>query len=243
VLDGLREIRDGLGDGHQMGIGSLWTGSKLMPGPFGGFDGGTAGYAGGISVDQKIASMLSLDTVYKSLELGVMTGKTANIWTRMCYAGPGQPVAPEDNPKALFDRLFGAAATEKRKAERRSVIDMVKGDLESRKARYGGSDRTKIEAHLEAIRAIELRNDTPIPVCHAPTLDLGFDFYKNDNFPQVSSRQIDQLVVALSCDLTRVATCNGRHRAACSGFPGSVRRARTTTFRTSATAIRRWWRK
>src|SRR5262245_2184679 len=43
VLDGLRMIRKGLGDGHQMGMGGLWTGSELLPGPFGGFDGGTAG--------------------------------------------------------------------------------------------------------------------------------------------------------------------------------------------------------
>lgn len=210
ILDGMRVIRQGLGDGHQMGMACMWTGNQLLPGPFQGGDGGTAGYSGGISVDQQIANAVGNETAYKSLEFGVMTGG-ANNWTRMCYAGPDQPVAPEDNPQAMFDRLFAdldvdPAGMEKLKAERRSVIDLVKGDLEGLSARYGSGDKMKIDAHLEAIRAIEMRNEAAVPACEVPTLDLGFDFYANDNFPEVSSRQIDQLVMSLACDMTRVAS-------------------------------------
>jgi len=210
MVDGMRVVRNGLGDGHQMGMACLWTGNTLLPGPFEGGDGGSAGYSGGISVDQQIANAVGSETAYKSLEFGVMTGG-ANNWTRMCYSGADQPVAPEDNPQAMFDRLFGEldvdpAQIEKLKAERRSVIDLVKGDLTTLTSRYGGGDKMKIEAHLDAIRAIEMRNEAATPVCEKPVLDLGFDFYSNDNFPMTSTRQIDQLVMALACDLTRVAS-------------------------------------
>jgi hypothetical protein len=208
ILDGLEVIRQGLGDGHQMGMACMWTGNQLLPGPFEGGDGGTAGYAGGISVDQHIANAIGGETLYKSLEFGVQTGG-ANNWTRMSYTGPDQPVAPEDSPQAMFDRLYadlGVDTTqiEKLKAERRSVIDLVKGDLESLTTRYGGGDRTKVEAHLDAIRAIEQRNEAAVPVCDEPVLDLAVDHQANDMFPTVSRLQIDMLVMAMACDLARV---------------------------------------
>ncbi|MFO0631543.1 MAG: DUF1552 domain-containing protein [Nannocystaceae bacterium] len=210
VLDGLEVIRQGLGDGHQMGMGSLWTGSQLLAGDFMGGDGGFAGYAGHASVDQAIAQVIGATTPYRSLEFGAQTGG-ANVWTRMCYAGPNQPLPPEDNPQAMFDRLFAdigmdPQGIEQLKSERRSVIDLVKGDLESLQSRYGGDDRIKIEAHLDAIRAIETRNEAAVPSCEQPALDLAFDPFANDNFPAVVQRQIDLMVMALACDLTRVAS-------------------------------------
>ncbi len=210
ILDGLRVIRQGLGDGHQMGMGSLWTGSQLLPGDFMGGDGGFAGYAGHASVEQYVAQNLGAATPYQTLEFGAMTGG-ANVWTRMSYTDANQPVAPEDNPQAMFDRLFAdlgmdPQGIERLKAERKSVIDLVKGDLTSLQNRYGGDDRIKIEAHLDAIRAIEMRNDTAVPTCDTPMIELGFDPYSNDNFPETVQRQIDQMVMAMACDLTRVAS-------------------------------------
>ncbi len=211
ILDGLEVIRQGLGDGHQMGMGSLWTGSQLLPGEFeGGGGAGFAGYAGHPSVDQVVANTIGIDTPYKSLEFGVQTGG-ANVWTRMSYADANQPLPPEDNPQAMFDRLFAdldvdPAGIDRLKAERRSVIDLVKGDLVSLESRYGGSDRVKVEAHLDAIRAIETRNEAAVPSCDKPTIDLAFDPFANDNFPAVTQRQIDLMVMALACDLTRVAS-------------------------------------
>jgi Protein of unknown function (DUF1552) len=210
ILDGLRVIRAGLGDGHQMGMGSLWTGSQLLPGDFMGGNGEFAGYAGHSSVEQYVAQNLGAATPYQTLEFGAQTGG-ANVWTRMSYTDANQPVPPEDNPQAMFDRLFAdlgmdPQGIEKIKAERRSVIDLVKGDLDRLQGKYGGDDRIKIEAHLDAIRAIETRNEAVVPVCDTPVLDLGFDPFENDNFPEVVQRQIDQMVMAMACDLTRVAS-------------------------------------
>jgi hypothetical protein len=205
VLDGLEVIRQGLGDGHQMGMGSLWTGSKLLSGNFSG-----AGYAGHASVDQVIANAVGGDTPYRSLELGVQTGG-ANVWTRMSYAGANQPLPPEDDPQAVFDRLFAGldadpAGVERLSAERKSVIDLVKADLASLQPHYGASDKVKVEKHLDAIRAIETRNAAGAPTCDVPQVDLSMDPFANDNFPVTVRRQIDLMVMAMACDLTRVAS-------------------------------------
>ncbi|MCA9705644.1 MAG: DUF1552 domain-containing protein [Myxococcales bacterium] len=212
VLDGLERSRDGVGDDHQKGMAQLWTGSRLLEGTeFAGGDGSTAGWGGGISVEQHIANAVGNQTPYQSLEFGVQT-QGASVWSRMSYAGANQPIAPEDSPDAMFDRLFAdfdvdATVLEKLKAERRSVIDLVKGDLDSLMAKHGSSnDRLKIEAHLDSIRAIEQRNESAVPSCEIPAAPGGVDAGSNDNFPMISQLQSDLMAMSLACDMTRVAS-------------------------------------
>ena len=211
-IDGMRVIRNGPGDGHQKGMGCLWTGNRLLEGGDfqGGGDSGTVGWGGGISVDQEVANAVGGEAPYNSLEFGAQTGG-ATVWSRMSYAGSNQPIAPEDSPQAMFDRLFAdlgvdTTAIEQLKAERRSVIDLVKGDLESLSSKYSADDKLKIDAHLEAMREIERRNDLATPTCEVPQQDLAPDHNQNDNFPAVSRLMIDQMVMSLACDLTRVAS-------------------------------------
>jgi len=212
VLDGLEVSRDGVGDGHQKGMGHLWTGSRLLEGgEFGGGNGGSAGWGGGISVDQHIANAVGTETAYKSLEFGVQT-KGANVWSRMSYSGPNQPIAPEDSSSAMFDRLFAGldlSASEMAKlvARRQSVIDVVKGDLDKIMLDHGSTeDRIKLESHLESIRAVEQRVNADVPACEPPGAPGGMDEGANDNFPEVAKRQMDLLAMSLGCDLTRVAS-------------------------------------
>jgi hypothetical protein len=212
VLDGLEVSRDGPGDGHQKGMGILWTGSRLLEGTeFAGGDGSSAGWGGGISIDQHIAQTVGAETPYQSLEFGVQT-QGASVWSRMCYAGGDQPLAPEDNPQAMFDRLFAdydvdASELERLKAQRQSVIDLVKGDLDSLLLRHGSAnDKLKIEAHLESIRAIEMRNQAEVPACEIPAAPGALDHQANDNFPMVSQLQSNILAMSLTCGLTRVAS-------------------------------------
>ncbi len=109
ILDNvdMESANHGVGDGHQKGMGSLLTGAELQPGTLfqGGGDSGTAGWADGVSVDQYIAQRLTSGEPYRSLELGVCVGGS-NIWSRMCYSAPGQPIPPENSPANVFNRLF-----------------------------------------------------------------------------------------------------------------------------------------
>ena len=205
VVDGLRVIHNGPGDAHQRGMGGLWTGSTLLS-----TEDDAVGFAGGMSIDQCVADAVGDDTPYRSLEFGAQTGG-ATVWSRMSYAGPNSPVAPENDPRAMFDRLFadlGVSATEleRTRSERRSVIDLVRADLRTLRGRSSGRDRIKLDAHLDAIRQIERRNELSGPPCGHPVQDPLAAASGNDNFPLVCDQMIDQVVTALACDLTRVAS-------------------------------------
>jgi HD-GYP domain-containing protein (c-di-GMP phosphodiesterase class II) len=65
-----------------------------------------AGLAGGISVDQAIANSIGGGTKLKSLELGVEAGSTGTVWGYSAYSGANQPLPPDNNPVAVWNRVF-----------------------------------------------------------------------------------------------------------------------------------------
>jgi hypothetical protein len=214
VVEGLeqRSTADGPGDGHQKGMGHMLTGTPLQTGDdFTGGNGEPAGWAGGISIDQHVANTIGMETRFKSLELGVQV-HGATVWTRMNYAGPGQPLPPENDPAQVFERLFGDLNEDPQelariRARRRSVLDFVVGDLNALMPRLGAEDRAKVDQHMTAVRALEQRLAAgPLASCQVPTIDAPPDFMANDNFPAVGQLQMDLLVLALACDMTRVAS-------------------------------------
>ncbi|MES1183412.1 MAG: DUF1552 domain-containing protein, partial [Myxococcales bacterium] len=87
IIDGVDQTGEG-GDGHKNGMQGMLTGQTLNPGAFKGGDGSTAGWANGISVDQRIAQVIGTQTKLKSLELGVQSGNDENNWNRMSLLGP-----------------------------------------------------------------------------------------------------------------------------------------------------------
>lgn len=209
VVSGLGMFSGG-GDkkGHNRGTGTLWTGVAPADG-----NDGDSGYGSGISVDQEIARLLKSPTKFATVEVGVQVKATLPRG-RMIYAGPGQPIPPEDSPTKLFTRMFGdfgegQGELEKLRARRKTVIDAIKGDFDALSAKVGAADKQKLDAHLTAVRAIELRLDnlqeTPAS-CVVPDAPGYIDFKKNENFPLLGQVQMDLLVMALACDLTRVAS-------------------------------------
>jgi len=217
IIAGLFQ-QGGGGDGHQNGIGGMLTGQSLNPGPFqGGANSGTSGWAAGISVDQRIAAAVGGGTRFRSLELGVQVASADN-WSRMSYAASDRPVPPEESPVAAYTRLFAAAGASpaelmRMRARRRSVLDAVLGQFTTVSARVGTADRARLDAHATSIREIERRLDAqgmPGGACRDPGAPaapaLPTDLTANDNYPAVGTLQMDLLVMALACDLTRVAS-------------------------------------
>src|SRR5690242_17352141 len=81
-------------DNHEAGMAAMLTG---------GGDATTA--SAGMSVDQFVASKIGDGDKLRSLEIGVQTSAWGgNVQTRMSYAGPGQYVPPDDDPKSVFSR-------------------------------------------------------------------------------------------------------------------------------------------
>ena len=108
VLDGVDALSayHGPGDAHQKGTGQALTGTELQEGHFKGSTDFTAGWADGISIDQKIADAIAGSTKFRSLEFGVRV-KGATVSSRISYRGPAEPLPPETDPSAAFRRIFG----------------------------------------------------------------------------------------------------------------------------------------
>lgn len=168
------------------------------------------------SVDQYVAARIGGGTRFRSLSFGVQTSAWgANAQTRMSYAG-GQLVHPEDSPANAFTRLFGAVAggpmeQARLRRRRQSILDAVRGDLGALKSRLGAEQATKLDAHLSALRSMEIGLDAPPTGSGCTTPVLSMDAQDPSNFPAITRAQLELMVAALACDMTRVATIQLAH--------------------------------
>src|SRR5213083_1976858 len=138
VISGLDDINanagpDGAGD-HARAGGTFLTGVRIKK---------TAGsdiYAGA-SIDQVVAQQIGHVTRFPSLELtcdavrksgNCDSGYSCAYGYNLAWRSPTQPVAPEPNPRLLFERLFGAGdhgerakSLVLRQQQQRSILDFV----------------------------------------------------------------------------------------------------------------------
>lgn len=218
TLHGVNDKIRGDGDSHMRGIACLLTGIELYPGDVQGGSHTPAGWAKGISLDQHLKTLLQADettrTRFGSLEFGVMVPERADTWTRLCYAGPNQPVSPIDNPYRMFDKLYGQVKNRQTVA---SVLDSLHADFQKVQSYLSVEDRHLLEQHAAMVRQLELEikqeqqltesTDADVAdVGHAvPELTEGVR-RDNDNMPQLSKMQIDLMVNAFAADFNRIAT-------------------------------------
>jgi len=214
LFDGvdLKAAQAGPGGPHQRGMASVLTGQVITEGDFVGGDGRRAGWAGGPSIDQYAARRLEPDTALSTLELGVRS-KESVPRGRMIYRDREQPVPPINDPMVAYARLFGDRMVERDPAtiarmlkRRRSVLDAVSGDFAELYGRVTDVDRQKLEQHATSLRnleqrlgAIAARPDNCVP--DAP--DAFADPMLSDYYQDIMRAQIDIMVNALACDLTR----------------------------------------
>jgi hypothetical protein len=215
-IDGVDMTAAGEGPGgpHQRGMATVLSGAVISHGDFVGGDGRRAGWGGGISVDQYLAQRLQPGTALSSLELGVRV-KEAIPRGRIVYRGSDQPVPPENDPVAAYGRLFGTTGVlggpnemERRLVRRRSILDAVKGDFAALSQVVASIDRLKLEQHADALRDLERRlgviADRPdhcMPAAPASMEVMGEAEYRD-----LLRAQIDVMVNAMACDLTRIGS-------------------------------------
>ncbi|MFT3928498.1 MAG: DUF1552 domain-containing protein [Myxococcales bacterium] len=197
------------GGPHMKGPGAMLTGGSLMAGSFTG-SGGPAGYADRISVDQLIANRFGANTKFPSLEFGVRIEGQEPLRV-ISYRGANQPNTAVDDPWKMYERIFADAklsASELARVltERRSVLDFLKDDITRLQSRMNSDDKARLEAHLSGVRGIEQRLAHAGDACAPPTLPARIDTRAMENFPTVGSLQMDLMLLAHACDLTRVST-------------------------------------
>ena len=209
ILRGLSNKVRGDGDGHMRGMSCLLTGIELFPGNIQGGSDSPAGWASGISIDQKIKDFFQsrpeTRTRFGSLEFGVGVTDRADPWTRMSYAGPNRPVAPISDPYQMYQKLYGQL---KDKEDLRSVLDAVRDDLKKVGKLISVEDRRLLAEHEALVRQMEneiAAAGTQKLRAAPPVLETGIAD-QNDNVPRLSRMQIDLLVNSFVNDMVRVAT-------------------------------------
>jgi Protein of unknown function (DUF1552) len=189
---------------HAEGMTGLLTGALIND---------PAEYSLHPSVDQLIAKAIYRGEPLRSLELGVQSqagfgaGGNASV---MVYGATGK-IQPEDDPRAVFRRLFGTATSPqelaRQKAENKSILDFVRGDLAVVRQQVSATDAQKIEAHAEGLRVLEER----LQKIGTQQCDTGKEpqvgaVADNANFGTIASLQMDMAALALKCQVTRVVT-------------------------------------
>lgn len=218
VLGGLEHANanagnDGGGD-HARGNGVFLTGVRINK--------SATDVRAGISIDQVIANQVGHLTRFPSLELtcdanrksaDCDSGYSCAYQYNISWQSPTTPMTPENNPRLVFERLFGAGAhgertanAQRRMQDRRSVLDFVMDDARRMQNRLDASDRSKLDQYLTGVRDIEARIQkterfgpgldpvlpTPagIPATHVEYVQLMYDM----------------MLLAFQTDSTRVAT-------------------------------------
>jgi hypothetical protein len=121
----------------------------------------------------------------------------------------------ERDPVALFTRLFGergASTADPLVDHRKSILDFVRGDATRLRARVGMADRQRLDEHLTSLREVEQQVQT---VATAPGMPAGACGPPADLDPSAVTAPLSNeqarllmrmMVMALACDMTRVAT-------------------------------------
>jgi hypothetical protein len=175
----------------------------------------------GISMDQIAAKELCRQTQLASLELALDfkdaagtadTGLSRAYCNTISWSSAGTPLPMENNPRAVFERLFGDTGSTApqvrlaRIAQERSILDSVTDKINSLEKTLGTSDRAKLGEYLEGVRAAERRiqvserqGNRQLPVIEHPA---GIP----PTFIEHAKLMFDLYALAYQCDLTRVVT-------------------------------------
>jgi hypothetical protein len=197
------------GGPHMKGPGAMLTGGSLLAGSFSG-SGGPAGYADRQSVDSYIAGRIGKTTQFPSLEFGVrITGQEP--LKVISYRGPNQPNTAVDDPFQMYSRIFANAnlsdaELKKLIADRQSVLDFLKDDIKRLESRVNSDDKAKLEAHLGGIRGIEQGLANSANACKPLMMPAKYDVHAMEKFPDAAKLQMDLMLLAQTCGMTRVST-------------------------------------
>ena len=175
----------------------------------------------GVSVDQLLARDAGRHTQLASLELAIESGETAGACdvgfacaytNTISWRSANTPLPTENNPRVVFERLFGDTGSTDPNARRarirqdKSVLDSVIQEAAALKGSLGPGDGVKLVEYLDAIRDVERRieraeeqSGRELPVIDHPA---GVP----DSFDEHVRLMCDLQVLAYQADLTRVVT-------------------------------------
>ncbi len=175
----------------------------------------------GISMDQIAAKAFERETQLSSLQLTVDdaslvgacdVGYSCAYSSTLSWLTPTLPLMAENNPRVVFERLFGvndstdARARASRLQQDRSILDSVTDRVKTLQRKLGAADNRKVNDYLASLRDVERRiqkaeeqSSKDIPGVERP---VGIP----DGFEPHVELLYDLQLLAFQSDLTRVTT-------------------------------------
>lgn len=231
VVSGLKHDKarangDGAGD-HARANATFLTGVQARK---------TAGadIRAGVSVDQIAAGKVGRQTRFPSLELSCDKARQAGncdsgyscaYQFNLSWKTETMPMAPENDPRLVFERLFGGGSPNEtaksaalRKEYNKSILDFVLDDAKRLQNQLGVNDKRKLDEYLAGVRELELQIEASEKF-NAKELDYkkptGIPKDKTGHFRLM----FDLMVLAFRTDTTRISTFLMAHDGSNSPFP------------------------
>ena len=188
----------------------------------------------GVSMDQIAARVLGTETQLASLEISLDSkepvgacdpGYSCAYANTLCWRSPTTPLPMENDPRAVFERLFGSsdstdpAMWRLRRQEDRSILDGLTRKVSRLKQELGPGDRSKLDEYVEAIRDVERRiqKAEEQSARELPAIDQPAGV--PSSFEEHAKLMFDLQALAYQADLTRVSTFMMSHETSQRAYP------------------------
>jgi hypothetical protein len=223
IMSGLTQDKgrhngDGAGD-HARAAASWLTGAQPLKSE-------GAEIRAGISADQVAAKALAKHTRFPSLELGLEPGRMGGkcdsgyacaYQNNISWRNESNPASREINPRAVFDRFFGAGLennsgenAKRRQLYQKSILDFVLEDAKTLSRKVSGSDRQKLDEYLTSVREIEQRvaaAERQVSEAHKGIIqEYEIPEEIPDSYEEHTKLMLDMVALAFQTDSTRIAT-------------------------------------
>ncbi|MDB6140006.1 MAG: hypothetical protein JWO94_3078 [Verrucomicrobiaceae bacterium] len=188
----------------------------------------------GVSVDQIAADKVGNQTKLGSLELSTDgqrsagrcdSGYSCAYQFNLSWRNESTPMAPEMDPRLVFERVFGAGAggdspeAKRRRALQKGVLDTVLSDAKSLQSRVSAQDRAKLDEYYSSVRDIETRIERAEKLTKALPPGTVAPSGIPDSYEQHIHTMFDILALAFQTDSTRVSTFLMAHDGSNRSFP------------------------
>src|SRR5687767_11668011 len=217
VVTGLSSHQaEALGDGggdHSRASGTYLTGVHVKK--------SDSVVGNGMSMDQIAAKAFERDTQLSSLQLtaddnslvgACDVGYSCAYSSTLSWLTPTLPLMAENNPRVVFERLFGSSdstdprARALRLRQDRSILDSVNARVRELQQTLGVSDNRKMSDYLESLRDVERRIQKAEEQSTKEIPDVQRPAGVPDGFQPHVELLYDLQLLAYQSDLTRVIT-------------------------------------
>jgi len=217
VVTGLfMDFAEALGDGggdHSRACGGYLSGVHVKK--------SDAVVEGGVSMDQSAARAFERDTQLSSLQLQMDdnslvgscdVGYSCAYSSTLSWLTPTLPLMTENNPRVVFERLFGAADSTDRSVrtarlrQDRSILDSVRDRVTELQRQLGAADNTRVNDYLASLRDVERRIQKTEEQSAKEVPDIARPAGIPESFDEHARLLYDLQLLAYQADITRVIT-------------------------------------